>query len=121
LIDFFGLRILKLSMAAISIACAADSPYLFGKLPPFFLGCFVNDLPAFIVLTSGVLKGGVDVLGEIAGSGIELAGATANTGTGHLDSESGVAAFTEPAEIIGIAVGLRAVAMIDNEKPRRAA
>jgi len=108
-------------MAAIGPACAADSPYPCGKLPPFFLGCLVDDFPATIVRTSGVLEGGFNVFGQIAGSGVELTSAAANSGAGHGETKAGVAAFTEPTEIARIAVRFVAVPMIDDEKPRRTA
>jgi hypothetical protein len=49
-------------MAAIGAACPAPAPDFGGKLLAFFLGCFVDDLPAFVVRASGVLKSSLGVL-----------------------------------------------------------
>lgn len=73
------------SKAAIGPACSPASPYLRCELLPLFLGRVVDDLPPGVVRTSGVLKGGLGVLGEVAGSGVVLARAAANPGAGHCE------------------------------------
>jgi hypothetical protein len=104
------------SKAAISPARSPAAPYLSRVFPPFFLGRVVDHGAAGVVRASGVLKRGLGVLGEIAGSGVELAGAATNPGPCHREPKAGVAAFAEPSQIVRITVGFVAVAVIDDEK-----
>ena len=64
-------------MAAVGATGAATSPNLRSKILALFLGCLVDDLPAGVMCASGVLKGGLGVLGEGVGSGVVLTGAPA--------------------------------------------
>jgi len=49
-------------VTAVGTVLAPLSPYLASKLLTLLLGCFVDDLSAFIVGTPAVLKGGLNVL-----------------------------------------------------------
>jgi hypothetical protein len=95
---------------------ASASPDFLGVLPSLGFWCFVDDLSARIVRASLVGQSRLDILGEIARAGIVLAGAGAFSGTGCRDSEPGVAAFAQIAEILGRSVRFIAIDVIDNQK-----
>ena len=84
-------------MLAIGAACAASPPDFRSKLLSFFLGGFVDDLPAGVVFASGVLKGGLGILPECVGSRIILSRALAQACPRQRDSEPGITALAQPS------------------------
>ena len=67
------------SLAAVSAMPAPASPDFYRELLALFPGGLVDDLPAGVVFASAVLKGGLNVLGQVfcaAILGIVLAGSS---------------------------------------------
>jgi hypothetical protein len=92
------------SVPAVGSSRSAASPN-FGSEPlALFLGCFVDDLPAGVDRAAYVLQRGFSVIPERARSGVELVCPLALPGSRHRETEPGIAALTEPAEIVRRAV-----------------
>ena len=81
-------------MAAIGSACPAPSPDFGGELLPFFLGGFVDDLSAGVVLASTVLNGCLNILRQARRAWVVLVGSPPLACPRHRDSEAGIAALT---------------------------
>jgi hypothetical protein len=59
-------------MAAVGAACSPSCPNFGRVLLALAFGRLMDNLPAGVMCPSGVLKGGLGVLGEAAGSGVIL-------------------------------------------------
>src|SRR5664279_5917412 len=60
------------SAGPVGPVCPASPPNLGREFLTFFLGCFVDDLPASVMLASGVLQRGPSVLRERARAWVVL-------------------------------------------------
>jgi hypothetical protein len=98
--------------------CPAPSPDFGGELLPFFLGGFVDDLAAGVVLASTVLHGCLYVLRQVRCAGVVLVGSSAVACPCHRDSETGITALAQPSQIFARSVRLVAVNVVDDEKAR---
>lgn len=67
------IRLLMQPTRPVSTVCPATPPNLRREFLAFFLGSFVNDLPAGVLLASGMLQSGLGVLRESARAGVILA------------------------------------------------
>jgi len=81
----------------------------------------VDDLPAGVVRPSGMVKDSLGVLRQRVSSGIVLPRPLASAFAGHGKAKARIATLAQPAEILGGAVGLITISVVDHDIPRVAA
>jgi hypothetical protein len=107
------------SAAAVGPVLASASPDFLGILPSLGFWRFVDNPPAFVMRATPVYKGGLNVLRQVRCAGVVLARASAFSCAGRCDSEPGIAALTQIAEIVRRSIGFVAVDMVYDQKAGR--